>query len=409
MPTLQERMANTLTLRRAAIATNPEVPTDLLPVLFGNHTGLSGGVSYCPCIDIDTFTYLISDSAVVSEALGNSPTFYVDGAVITPASWRADDSLDGRTVSTVTFAASQLGMRIGYCGQGTVGGDSLVISNPIEVAVHILTALCGILAAEIDPSARVLAKTRAAALGYQCAGILDFDRAPSLIVTEMLAGFLATYVIGGDNRILFRLDDGRRPEIRGLSGHVRSQDLATARAVWKLEDVVNQVAVDYCRQTYNPDIVAYQEHDDGDATKDAASQSAYGALGPGQTTPVMESPWCRDQASVATMQGILIGRLGTPRPVITLWSPDFSLVHVTPGNEDHVGYSWPILRDEKNRPLVNQIALVESIGIDCDGMGVELVLRDTGAYLTLDTAFDGTWAFDGVATFGGERDRRDYA
>ena len=386
---VQALLTDTFSLRRASVVADPEFPSDILPIIYGDLTGGKGGVSYCPGIVESTFTYLIADHEIVSAANGNTPTFYSDNVIVVPASWNHADTVAGQTAATVTFSGSLAGTRIGYRGMGKAGSGGALITNPASVIEDLLTTVIGLAPTDFDTTA--LATARARAGSYLCAGILEADRSPAVTVSEILACFGGYYYITPDGVIVLAIDDGTTPQMPGLAGHLRAHECENAEASWTRTDVINQVAVNFTRNHYDGTLQQrFQEVDDGSSTFHAASQLVYGASGPGVTEAALEFPWCRDLTTVQAVQSVIVARLATPRAKIRVSVPTFRLAHLDVG--DYVGYSWPRLYDEWRRPLVNQIGIVEDVSVDPDTPKVDLTIRDTGSYL-LD---------------GSVRNRRDY-
>lgn len=405
---IQALLTDTYSLRRAWVATSPEYPTDLLPILYGNLSGGTGGISYCPGIIQETFTYLIADHAIVSALNGNAPTFYADGIVTMPASWDATATVAGRTCATVTFSESHAGQRIGYRGKGAASGGAL-ITNPVSVVEHFLTTFVGVPTSNFEATALAEAKAKANKLEYVCAGVLDLDRAPGTTISEILSCFGGYYYINPIGQIVIVIDDGLTPDIAGIPDNaaIRAHEFETSEATWTLGTIVNQCAVSYSRNNYDIALQQrFQDTDDGAATLHAASQQLYGARGPGLTEAALEWPWVRETASVQAAQSVIVKRLGMPRARIRVSSPSFRLVHLDVG--DHVLFSWPRLFDEYQRPIVNQIGLIEEIAVDGDEPRVDLTIRDTGNYLSRAYPANGDYLSDGTIQAGSERDQRDY-
>lgn len=405
---LQALLTDTYSLRRAAVVDWPEYPTDLLPLIYGNLTGGKGGISYCPGIIETSSTYLIADHAIASATDGNSPTFYVDGVETEPSAWNAADTVGGRTAATVTFAASQAGSRVGYRGMGAVYGG-IHLTNPVSIVEHFLTAFVGLTSADFDSTALAMAKATATRLGYICAGVVDTDRAPGTTVSELLSCFAGYYYISPAGKMVIVIDDGVTPDLPGIprGAVLRAHEMEQAEATWTLGAIVNRCAASYARNAYDISLQQrFQDTDDGMDTQNAASVQLYGARGPGATEAALEWPWVRDAASVQTAQSVIVSRLALPRASLRVASPSFRLAHLKVGQ--HVVYSWPRLFDEYRRPLVNQIGLIEEVGIDGDTPQVHLTMRDTGAYVSRTYPANGDYTAGGSIQAGSERDRRDY-
>jgi len=83
---------------------------------------------------------------------------------------------------------------------------------------------------------------------------------------------------------------------------------------------------------------------------------------------------------VRAAQTAIVARLATARARIQFMAPNFRYVHFDVG--DYVGYSCDWLFDRMGRRLRNQIGLVEELGIGLDGPDHEIIVRDTGAFIT---------------------------
>lgn len=406
LTSLQALLTDTFSLRRAFVVTGPEFPTDIFPILYGDLAGGKGGVSYCPGIIEASYTYLIADHAVVSSGGGNSPTFYADNIVTVPASWNDANTVAGQTAATVTFSSSMAGTRIGYRGKGKMSGGVL-IENPVSVVEDFLRTVIGVASTDFDATALAEAKARAALAGYKCAGVLDQDRSPATTISEILACFGGYYFINPDGRIVVVIDDGTVPQMSGIAAHLRAHEFEQAEATWTRTDVVNQVGVNYTRNSYDITLQQrFQDADDGTESADAISQQIHGEAGPGVSETALEFPWCRDGDTVRAVQEVIVSRLATPRARVRVQSPSFRLAHLDVG--DYVGFSWPRLYDAQGRTLKNQIGLIEEIAIDGDSPKVDLTIRDTGAYLARCYPADGSVTAGGTVQAGSERDQRDY-
>jgi hypothetical protein len=406
MPTVQSRLADTLTLGRAFVFSSPEFPTDVLPIVYGDLSGGAGGISYCPCIDTAAHKYLIADHAVLAAADGNSPTFYVDRVATSPASWTHSEAVNGRTVATVTFGSTQAGKRIGFRGKGKASGATL-IENPVTVMEDFLRSHAGLASADLDSDALEAARAVAAAQGYACAGILDLDRSPAATLAEMLACFAGLYYVSAEGKLVLRLDDGAGVGASRVAMHLAARDFERAVASHRRGDLVNQVAVLYQRNHYDIALQQrFQGWEDGTTTKHAASQSLHGVLGPGYTEATLEWPWVRALATVQAVQAVIVARRATSRPRLRTTVPGYRAGHLDVG--DFVGFSWPRLYDDYQRALKNQVGVIEALGLDLDEQAVEITLRDLGAHLTTTYPADGTVTADGSKLAGAERDQRDY-
>lgn len=407
MDSIQALLTDTYSLRRAAVVELPEFPTDVLPIVYGDMIGGKNGLVYCPGIVEETNTYLIADHAIVSEANGNTPTFYVDNTEVVPASWTEATTIAGQIVATVTMATSFAGSRIGYRGQGRASLAGTLIENPVSVVEDFLSTFVGVSADDFDRTALETARSRAAAFEYKCAGVIDADRPPSTTISEILACFGGFYYIDPAGKIVIVIDDGTVPALSGTSEHVRSHEFEAMEATWTRADIVNRAAVNYTRNSYDITLQQrFQDSDDGIAAQDSRSVQLHGASGPGSTEAALEFAWCRDGDTIQRVQRVIVARLATPRAKIRTSVPGWRLAHLDVG--DHVGFSCDRLFDEYGRRLKNQVGLIEEIAVDCDAIKVDLTFRDTGAYIARAEIADGSVKADGTALAGADRDLRDY-
>jgi hypothetical protein len=401
-------LQDTFNLRLAAAYNSPEYPTDRLPYLYGHLKGGSGAISYCPCIDLAAYRYMISDASIVAAP---AATIYADGAVINPANYTLTSDWtdgDGRHIAVVVFTSDQSGKRIGYRGKGIKDGSGNLIENPIAVAKDLLINRLGLADADIEPTAYATAFARAAAKGYIAAGVLVDNRSMAYTLAELLGPFLGMALIGRDRRIAFHLDTGGLPPRETIAHHFDAAKLTGVRVVYDRENLINRVAMDYSPNGYQQDLQEeFQEHDDGATTMDIGSQAIHGALGPGSTAPPIQSRWIRDQATVRAIQAVMVGNWANPRFVVDMTDTCWRAAHLE--LRDLCGWSWPWLFDGEGNELKNQFVTLDRIRPDPRGRAVKFILRDTGYYLTREYLADGVVLADGTMMAGGERDRRDYS
>lgn len=379
--------------------TNPQNTGDVLSSVYGNTAqNSSQGVSTCPCIDTVNHVHCLAGHALPEEAI---VALYADNELISSgySVTRSSNYESQGIIAIATFTTAQTKT---VTMTTTIGKDSL--ANPIDILEDILDSAGD--ATVRNSTAWTKARSDADALDYLAAGVLASDNSPAYWMRTLLSCFLGSWYLNNAREIVISLDS-ELLDSGSIAGVLKERDESKITGTRSRGNVCNQVAVNYAYtlgavdRRYKQDAVPnYLAYEDGEGTKDAASQLKYGVI-----LKTIDNQWCRDDMSITTMQERIISRFKNPVFTLTYPLSSFAAMIVEPG--DFVAYSWEVQRDDDDEPLVNQIARVLSVTRDFDNFTLEFSLIDYGEWLTTDPyVWDGVHLV-GEGYFGYSRDRRD--
>lgn len=399
MPTVQDEHR----LCRAWDYANPRTPTDLLPIAYGDlATGGNYGVWVCPCIDTVNYVYAISGCEVLSAANGNSFTVYdKDNTVIDGANYTINAANNYETkgiIATITFTTDrQTDEPISARCKGRHFGNVL-IENPISQIEDFCENIAG-MTTPFNTTWLERARSYAAAQGYKSALAIVGDRTIGFTITEMISSFWGDWWLDKNEKILLRLDRGplsiNESDICDYI-HPKWFDEATKKA--HLRNVCNQIEAKY---RYNWRSDGFEGGNDGEATKDAASQSRYGIR-----KKTFEYKSIRDASTLAIMQALMVQALKDPPKEYEFRVLDLRHARLEKG--DYVAISSRWLKDNDGNTLRNQIAKISALEIDGSVSEMRMTVVDMQRFKTKSEPLNGTWTLGGSVQLGGARDTNLY-
>jgi len=391
------------TIRLSGDYAAPRNQNDPIPVLYGALTENSDGpVSFCPCIDTAFYRYAIAGHAVQSAGDGNTFTVYANGVEVT-SGYTIDPAYTdelGNTMAILTFGAEPTEPVTIRCNGKVV--DGVLLTNPVDIVLDILDE-----DTSTDAAAIADARSKASLLGYTCAGVIMKDIQMSTLIASILRCFLGDWYLNNDGRFVIRFDAAQTR--LNLSGIIPERYTTPANATRKLENIVNQVQIDYAVSMASLDkrfktaakSGNYYRTDDGTTTKNAASQSIYGVR-----LVSLQLDWTRSDTTVAVVQARLIARLKDPVYLIDLGETHWGNVHVEKG--DYLVFSCGFLMDEDELPLQNQVGRAIEVEKDLDANIMKYLLQDTGRfYPAPPDQYDGDQTYGDGGYFGGNRLREE--
>ena len=399
----KQRLSDVFRVPRAGRYSSPENTGEALPLPYGDLTTIQGverGVYLCPKIDTaGAGTWCVAGHAIH----GSVKLFDADG-LIDPGDYTlnpANDYQGKGVIATAAFSVAPNQFVEAIC-KGKKDASGNLIESPALLAEELLLNLWGFAEQDVDRRTLSLVYERFAALGYKAAGVIGEDHAPQEVLQSLLGNFLASFDVDPNGRVSFNALGAETGALYPAL-YVPSREIA-AWGDWDLASVVNQVPARYGKN-FSPSDGEMKRHDDGEATKDAASQILYGVRLPAQGR--LELPWVRDQASARTIQARIVERMKEPARVVEISDPSFRCIRAEEG--DYVAFTVEWMRTAHLEPLVNQIGQVMSLSPDLNGQGVTLRFRDTGYWLTTARILDGSWTLGGGVLLGGQRDTAIYA
>ncbi|MEK6712226.1 MAG: hypothetical protein AABZ64_16785 [Nitrospinota bacterium] len=398
----KDRLGDPHRIARASRYASPENGGDALPLVYGDLTTIQGverGVWRCPKID----TAGAGTYCVAGHAIHGSVKLF-DGAGEIPAGNYtlnlANDFQGQGVIATAAFSAAP-SQFVEAIGKGKKDASGALIENPVRAAEDLMVNVWGFSARDIDP--RALSFAVAAAAGYKAAGVIQEDRSPADVLTELLGDFLGRFEVDPFGRlrvVLAGAETGTLYPVKALP----SFDLASVEARVTRDSVVNQVPLLYGKN-FSPLDGRMKRHDGGEATRDAASQALYGARLPAGGR--LELHWVRDGAAAQAIQRRIVERFREPARVLTIRDTTFRALEAE--GDDYVAFSVSWMRSADLEPLINQIGQVISAEADLREQALTLEIRDTGYFLTRARRLDGSWTLGGGTLLGAQRDTALYA
>ncbi len=359
-------------LDRASRYADPKNGNDRLPVVYGDLTDGTEGNWQLPCIDTTAYVYCYASHAVLSVAEGNSVSIYADGVLVDPGDYTFTASADyeGKgVIATIDFTADRGNAVISARGKGKAASGTL-ITNIVDIAYDFLTVHNSWTSIDFEATAKARASQLFGAQGYAAAGVIDYDTNIDETLTRMLGSFLGSWYRDGSGRIVFEIDTGAAPS--GFAGTIRKADITPVRATQRLENIVNRCPASFA---YNYVRGEFANHTDDPGHADAASQAIFGVREP--VNP-FQAYWCRDTASIQTIQDIVVAKFAYP-----LWEveiTDVTLKQLRLDAGDTAMCSIDYLFDRSGSPLLNHYWVVQSVRPDYAKKSITFVLLETAAY-----------------------------
>jgi hypothetical protein len=394
---------------------NPKNNNDTLPILIGDLTENTGaqGVSVCPYIDTVNHYYGIACHEILSVANGNVITFYNgDGAVIVPDAITTSGDLEGQgTIAYADFSAAQTSPVTVKCS-GAIDSDGALITNPVDAIEYILD-LAGDTTL-FDATTKSLAKAHADSDSYVCAGVIQADNTLAYHITDILSSFLGSWYINHENRLalLFMRDVSYKFNIDlVLAEHKYTRSPSGSRTH---DTLTHQVIANYAysadksdKRFKNNASTYYLQTDDGtDYLPDQWVLDKYGSESQGARIQEMNFNFCRNTATINTLQQYLVDTYQKPVWIVSEEEYACDNIHAEPG--DYCLFSWEERRDSNGDALKNQVAWVLDTNCDCDNYLLSMTVLDVGdPYPAYPDVWDGTRSAGDGYTFGGDRDNRD--
>lgn len=406
---IEDSLKEPIALKKASIYPSPRNASDLLPAVWGDlSVGGHGGQYRAVCLSTTSFVYGLAGHPIQALADGGEVHLFdrYDQS-INPADYTLNTSHDylGRgLIATATFAVDVSAKEpIGVACRGKADAAGDLITNPVAIARDLTLNHAGRAQQDLHPASWVHAEALSTAQGYEAARALTSQhRAGDLLWGLLYSNFAINWWIDGDGLIRL-LPDGGAGYIptSSIVGHIDAKLMADAEGDARTQDICNQLSVSYAPKELGQ--VEWQGFDDGEGARDQLSQQRAG-----RRVWDVELAWIRSLAVANERQEVHVGRHASTGELFTLGLSDARLIRLQRG--DHLTISagaW--LPDEDGLPLSHQICRVEHITIDPHTGRMELGIRDTGGFRTMQRRFDGTWSFNGQGKFGGERYKREAA
>lgn len=345
-----------------------------LPMVYGDLSDSTKGIWKCPCIKRST-VYAYAGHAVLGSDDGNTVMVYKDGELLASSAYTFSESNDYQslgTIATITFATDQFNAVITASGRGKVSSGTTVMDNIIDIINDELTVEGDFTSTVFDATSKAYASRVFAAQSYKAAGVVTEDRIYQELINEQMASFLGDSFQDGAGNLVLDIDDGTL-STQGVPviprGEVRIISIKQ-----RLANVINQCPASYA---YNYANGKFDSETDEVSHADLASQGIYDVCKPSENYPFY---WCRDLASVQTMQDILVGKYA--RPVHEIEFEDITLkrLGLDVGNIFALTVDW--LYDDKGSPLYNQYWKVTSVSPDFKREVIRFRAIQTSSYMT---------------------------
>lgn len=391
-------------LKRAWNYSQPRVPADLLPVVYGTMSGGSGGLWACPCISTAGYVYAVAGHPVLSPAQGNAVTVYgKDGAVISAGDYTfaASNDYEGQgAIATLTFTSDQSAKEpISIRCQGKSSAGEL-IENPADIVEDFLVNLAGFKSEDIDQTWLGWARSAAQASGLKLSGLIDQNQTVGAVLSGMLFPW-GDWWRDKDGRIRLRIEAGPGSYSEtGVAGYFPARVTEEARIEAAADALVNQAEAEYGYNFLRRD---FEAGDDGASSANPLSQSVYGVR-----KRRFQLKWVRETGVAQEIQANLVARFKTPALIVTLRDQGCKNIRLERGDLVAVSLSW--FYDQDRLPLANQLMKVLEVETDFINGRMNFRLQGLGRGLYLTEAYpaDGSRLAGGSARAGGDRDRTEY-
>jgi len=400
----QYKLTDTYYLGRTGRYSLPQNSNDRLPLVYGDLTDSSEGNWKLPCIDTNTYVYCFAAHEVLSVANGNSITIYENGVEVDSGDYAFDESNDYEgegVIATVTFSTPKTGSTITARGMGkpTTSGGATLMENIIDILEDVLTVELD-MDIDFEETYKATARDDFEGQSYVAAGVIYKDIKIWDLILMMMGSFLGSAYMNGAGELVLEIDDGTYPP-ESFSGVIRKSDADFKSASMSLDNLINR-----CPASYAYDYATgneFKNHSDGVTTASSASEHIYGVREP--TLPY-KFYWCRDAASVAVMQQIIVDKLAYP-----LWTIEFDDITMKRLDSDVgklIAYSVDRLYDKDMNAMLNTLWKVISYNPDIQRGSIGFRAIETGFYLTHAYIANGDWIADGSIKAGNNRDVTNY-
>lgn len=389
------------------------VQNEIIPIVLGDLTEVAATngflVNKLPKVPRDAGNqWLLACHNLLDDPLGGQKAFYEEDwtpytdYTITNTT---DYTSQGYDVAYVEIAGADPVLYGIY--KGAIDEDGNLITNPVSALEWLLDFFENKLSIPPrNPTSFAKAKQVCDTNGYTIAGLLLADRTPAEWLSEILACFGGSWWLNREGEIIIRIEDTTSTWY-DLAGILSEHKSASIRGRQTLKHLCNQLHVNYAvsysaidrrfKTTIN---TAYYVTDDGESTKDTASQARYGLR-----TRFLDFNWTQSATTVNTVQDFLVATYKDPIWIIDWEEEGFGNIQVEKG--DFVLYSWEHRKDDNGLPLRNQVAQVMEKEVDFDSFRIRFILRDTGYPWPLEPELcDGRIVAGDGTYLGGERDRR---
>lgn len=402
------RLWDSFRLARASRYSAPENGADALPIVYGDlttPTRTASGVYTCPKIDTaGSGTY-----CVAGHAISGSVSLFDDDGAIGGGDFAintANDFQSQGVITTAIFSVAPTGRVTAVCA-GKLDATPALIENPVEIIEDLLINGWGLVGVDINNQAFSRAKSACDNLLYAAAGVITGDHKPIDIIQEILESFFGSVWVDGQKKVSVKIH-GTETISSNISPVAFVPTGFEAVREMSIDGVINTVPAFYAWNSAKSESIL---HDDGSATADAASVVLFGTrLHPRNPLTLK---WVRQEASVQTMQGLVVSRYKKATDFARLSTKNSRLARVDQG--DYIYYTIPWALDEDLAVRANQIGEVVSISYDLREQTISLAIRETDYFFTTAEIADGEYddgtslLADGSILAGGSRDAGVYA
>lgn len=389
-------------LNRAGRFSNPRNTNDRLPIVYGDCSDGTSGNWIAPCIDTVNDVYCFAGHAVQSVADGNSIHVYINDLEIDPAEYtfsESNASYDNMaTVTLLTASGTDVGTSdIVVAGKGKdTGSSGTLMENIIDIMEDLLSVEVG-WSGTLEPTAKAMSRSLFEGKSYIAGGVItdDFDIWEEL--KRMAQSFLGNLYLNGENELVVVLDirkwnDAAYYETQSVMS-VHKAEVKQAKQT--LDGIVNHIPGSYAYDYYR---AQFRSHTDSSSLQDTISQQTYGDRNPGY----YRFYYCRDLASVQSMQDILVDKLKSP--IWQIQVRDISAENLFLELGDIIQFSAQNIYEPDGAEMINQYFAIVGITLDVDSYNMQFDLIDTGNFKTEAYLADGTYYADGSIYAGNSRD-----
>lgn len=390
---------STYTLPISGRYANPENQNDILPVVYGEMTG----VWAAPCINTVSFVYCFASHACLSSANGNTLTVSDENGVRTDFLFFNAVDYEGQGVIAMIQLLTAANGKVLVSGSGKVNTAGTLLENPVDIIEDLL----GDVNAVFEHTSAAQARRDAVSAGFLAAGIMLKEQPYTFWMTAIMGSFLGDWWSNHDGKIRLRFDTGAVGSIQ-VAGFLVERRATRVSGDLTIKNIVNKAIIHY-QLSFGEQDKRFKEgvrsnylgYDDGVSSQDIASQLKYGIR-----SRVFEFDWIQ-QASVASIvQQRVIDRFSGKTWILT-WT-EYGLLNMPVEEGDYVVFSWEERKDSQGNALQNQIAQILSKEVDLDMEQITFTLKDLGVVLvSAPDIWNGVDATTGDGgTFGGDRETR---
>ncbi len=393
----RDLLADPFCIARASRYSAPEAGGDALPIIYGDLTvpaRATAGVYRLPEID----TAGAGTYCVAGHEIKGSVSLFDAAGLIAVGDYTlnlANDYQGVGVIATAAFSVAPAGSVTGVC-QGKKDTSGALIENPFDIVEDLMLNFWGFTEQDLNRQALNRAIEGAGNLSYKAAGLIAENLSPMQALTDLLGDFLGWFETDADKRLRVGIL-GQEAGTVFPAAALPSLEAAEVTSRRSRDSIVNQTPVLYAKNYTDG---RHIKHEDGETTKDAASQVVYGARLPARGHYVMD--WVREDATAKAVQARIVERNKDPQRVISIRGLNWRALGIEV--HDYVIFSVSWLRTAELQQLTNQIGEVLSLPLDMRAQTMEVRLRDTGYFLTTARIADGSSIADGSYLAGGARD-----